>query len=199
MNIHHQPLAFIDIETTGGSSSNSRIIDIGIIRVENGRVVRTMNQLINPERHVPGSITNLTGITNQMVWSAPTFAGIASELEDILDGAIFIAHYVQFDYSFIKAEFERAGVNFNHDRACTVKLSRLTHPEQRRHGLDYVIKRMKLDVTNRHRGYDDAEVLWRYFKSEMDVDAHEIFKKLESIRIKAHKNKYLAIDQLNLL
>jgi DNA polymerase-3 subunit epsilon len=120
--MNHRPLVFIDVETTGGRSDKSRIIDIGIIRVENGRVVKTMNQLVRPDVPVPGFITRLTGITNEMLWGQPTFEAIAPELEIMFQDALFIAHHVDFDYGFIKSEFKRIGINFNSDRACTVKL-----------------------------------------------------------------------------
>jgi DNA polymerase-3 subunit epsilon len=196
--MHHQPLVFVDVETTGGRSHTSRIIDIGVIRVENGVVVRSLNQLIQPNEPIPTFITNLTGISNEMLWNQPTFDAIAPDLEDILDGAVFIAHHVLFDYSFIKAEFKRAGITFNSDRACTVKLSRLLHPEQYRHGLDYIIERMNLIVEHRHRGYDDAEVLWKFVQSEMKVDSVQLFMKLAQVTTHARKNNK-STQQLNLL
>lgn len=197
--IKHRPLAFIDIETTGGKSDRSRIIDIGIIRVENGKVVKTMNQLINPDTPIPYFITKLTGITNEMVWNQPNFQTIAPEIELILKDALFIAHNVNFDYEFIKNEFRGLGVSYNSDRACTVKLSRLLHPEQYRHGLDRIIERMQLDVKNRHRGYDDAEVLWKFFKSEINNDLFKTYHCLGTIITKSricHTSQY---DQLSLI
>jgi DNA polymerase-3 subunit epsilon len=196
--MHHQPLVFVDIETTGGRSNTSRIIDIGVIRVENGVVVRSLNQLVQPNEPIPTFISNLTGISNEMLWNQPTFDLIAPELEDILDGALFIAHHVLFDYSFIKAEFKRGGITFNSDRACTVKLSRLLHPERYRHGLDYIIERMNLTVEHRHRGYDDAEVLWKFVQSEMKVDSVQLFMKLAQVTTRARKNNK-STQQLKLL
>lgn len=77
---HHRPLVFLDIETTGGSPASSRITEIGALRVEDGKVVATMNQLVNPGQHVPGFITRLTGIDDSMLWDAPGFAGVADDL-----------------------------------------------------------------------------------------------------------------------
>lgn len=185
--MNHRPLVFIDIETTGGRSDTSRIIDIGAIRVENGRIVKTMNQLLQPGIPIPYFITNLTGISNEMAWSQPSFETIAPELELLLKDALFIAHNVDFDYGFIKKEFKRIGVNFNMDRACTVKLSRLLHPEYCRHGLDRIIERMDLIVENRHRGFDDAEVLWKFFEAETIKSPETIVLNLGSVTTRSRK------------
>ncbi|GEM_PF-6740178 len=85
---NHRPFVFIDIETTGGSARQSRITEIGALRVENGEITRRFSQLLDPEQPIPYFITKLTGITNRMVAHQPTFADIADELEDMFDGAI---------------------------------------------------------------------------------------------------------------
>lgn len=173
--MNHRPFVLLDIETTGGTARSARITEIGALRMERGQVVAVLKQLINPETPIPHFITNLTGITNAMVWQAPTFGAIASELESFLDGAIFVAHHVAFDYSFIKAEFERVGIRYNSDRLCSVKLSRRLHPEQGRHGLDKVIERLGIKVVNRHRAFDDAEVIWKFFEDEYTHNMAKLF------------------------
>jgi DNA polymerase-3 subunit epsilon len=185
--MNHRPLVFLDIETTGGSAHDSRITEIGALRVENGEVVRTYSQLLDPEQPVPAFITGLTGISTDMVRGQPTFAQIADELRQLLDGAIFVAHFVQFDYGFIKQEYARLGQAFNMDRLCTVRLDRRLYPEQPRHGLDKVIERMSLDVANRHRAYDDAEVLWKLFEHEYGRDKLELFRSMEKLLVYARQ------------
>src|SRR5690348_14501793 len=103
--ITHRPMVFLDIETTGGSPVDSRITEIGALRVENGQVVERYSQLINPEQAVPWYITKLTGIRDDMLWDQPAFVGIADDLERLLRDAIFVAHNVSFDYGFIKESF----------------------------------------------------------------------------------------------
>ena len=179
--MNHRPFVLLDIETTGGSARYSRITEIGALRIEQGKVVATYSQLVNPEEPIPYFITKLTGITNEMVGKAPTFAAIANELESFLAGAIFVAHHVVFDYSFVKAEFARVGVNFNSDRLCSVKMSRRLHPEQELHGLDWVIRRLGLEVLNRHRAYDDAEVIWRFFEDELKGNSLRLFAAANSL------------------
>jgi DNA polymerase-3 subunit epsilon len=180
----HRPLVFVDIETTGGSTQTSRITEIGLLRVENGQVVRAFSQLINPEVPIPRFITRLTGISDRMVANAPTFEEVSDELESLLEGAVFVAHVVQFDYGFIKAEYARLGRRFNTDRLCSVQLDRLLHPEQPRHGLDHVIKRLGVFVAERHRAFDDAEVLWKMFRDEYRRDSYELFRAMQKLLIK---------------
>jgi DNA polymerase-3 subunit epsilon len=177
----HRPLVFLDIETTGGSAQYARITEIGALRVENYQVVGTFKQLLNPKQHVPAFITQLTGITDEMLWDAPTFQGIANDLELFLSDAIFIAHNVNFDYSFIKMEFERLRYNFYMDRLCTAKLSRKLYPEHASHRLDKIIERMNLKVAHRHRAFDDAEVLWKFFQSEYSRDALQLHATMNKI------------------
>lgn len=179
--MNHRPLVFLDIETTGMGADQSRITEIGALRVENGVVVSTFNQLVNPEQPIPLFITRMTGISNEMVWEAPTFRGVADDLELFLDGAIFMAHNVNFDYSFIKAEFQRLGNVFKMDRMCTARLSRRLYPEHKSHALDRVIERMGLDVANRHRAFDDAEVLWKFFSAELSRHDLHLFTHVDKL------------------
>ena len=175
----------MDLETTGGSPFYSRITEIGALRVENHKVVGEFRQLINPEEKVPPFITKLTGITDEMLWDAPTFRAVADELELFLSDAIFIAHNVNFDYGFIKMEFDRLKYQFKMDRMCTARLSRRLYPEHKSHRLDKVIERMNLHVANRHRAYDDAEVLWKFFSTEHANDPLKLFSAMDKILIKA--------------
>src|SRR5687767_13312170 len=98
-------IAFVDIETTGMSPVHDRIIEVGVLRVEDGKVVSTFKTLIDPGYHIPPEIINLTGITPKEIESAPTFRDIQDPLQQILKDCIFVAHNVRFDYSFIKNEF----------------------------------------------------------------------------------------------
>ncbi len=102
-----RPLAFLDLETTGATASFDRITEIGLIEVEHGALVREWSTLVNPEMRIPPFIEALTGISNDMVALAPTFAEVAQELKARLHGKLLIAHNARFDYGFLKAEFGR--------------------------------------------------------------------------------------------
>lgn len=167
----HTPLVFIDVETTGLSPrSGGRVLEIGAIRVENNQIVSSFKQLLHPGTEVPYFITNITGIRDQDVIDAPPFETIASRLQQLFEDAIFVAHNVGFDYGFIQSEFSKVGIGFKKDRLCTVKLSRWLFPEHKSHSLDKIIQRHGFDVANRHRAYDDAEVLVKFYQHLRDID-----------------------------
>ncbi len=164
-------VAFIDLETTGTTSTVDRITEIGIVRVQDGEVVEEWSTLVNPERPIPEEIQVLTGITNAMVRDAPTFAQVAAEVRERLDDHLFVAHNARFDYGFIKNEFRRLEMPFTADVLCTVRLSRRLYPEAIGHSLDCVISRHGLEDavagdaasrTGRHSALGDARVLWRF-------------------------------------
>ncbi len=163
MVMETRPIAFVDVETTGGTARDSRILEIGIIRVERGRVVASMNQVLDPEELVPHWITTLTGIAEHETRSKPVFLDVLPQLKELFYGAVFVAHNVTFDYSFFREEYRRANSTFAMDRLCTVRLSRALYPGEQSHRLDEVIRRSGYSVANRHRAYDDAEVLYKFW------------------------------------
>lgn len=159
-----RPLAIVDVETTGQSALFGRVIEIAILRVENGKIVSKFESLVNPERYISPVIEGLTGISNRDVEGAPVFSSIARKVAVLLDGAIFVAHNARFDYSFIKNELAAAGIPFSARCLCTVKLSRRLFPEHRRHNLSALIERHELSCANRHRAMGDAEVVLDFLR-----------------------------------
>lgn len=162
MSVLEGPLVFVDIETNGLNHIRGRVVEVAAIRVEGGQVVREFRSLVDPGLPLPQFITNLTGITQSDLQGAPLFLGVADELHDILEGAVFVAHNVRFDYSFLKQEFKRIGKDFRPQQLCTVRLSRTLFPQHRTHKLQDIIARHQLQVAARHRAYDDAHALWQF-------------------------------------
>ncbi|CAN5140061.1 hypothetical protein BH09PAT2_BH09PAT2_03550 [soil metagenome] len=156
-------LSFVDIETTGSRVQYDRIIEIGILRVEEGSVVKTYNKLINPEMYLSPYIENMTGISGLELERAPIFDDLKEEIMEILDGSVFVAHNVRFDYGFLKNEMRRYGLDLSLKQLCTVKLSRALYPHYRRHNLDALIERFAFNCENRHRAFDDARILWDFY------------------------------------
>ncbi|WP_179402678.1 exonuclease domain-containing protein [Burkholderia guangdongensis] len=162
------PLAFVDLETTGGSAAEHRITEIGVVEI--GPLgVSTWTSLVNPGQPIPPFIQQLTGITDAMVRDAPPFAALASTLFERLDGKLFVAHNASFDRGFLHAEFERVGLVFNPDFLCTVRLSRALFPREARHGLDALIARHGLVPAARHRALADADLLWQFWRQLHDL------------------------------
>jgi DNA polymerase-3 subunit epsilon len=160
-------LAFVDVETTGSSPARERVTEVGVVCVESDGDacrVREWASLVNPGMPIPSEIQWLTGITNEMVRAAPPFAAIAEQLFDLLADGVFIAHNARFDYGFLKAEFERAGMPWSAPTLCTVRLSRFLYPDRGPHGLDAIVARFGLEGEQRHRALGDARVLWRFLQ-----------------------------------
>ncbi len=196
-------LAIVDVETTG-TGYDDRIIEIGILRIENGVCVETYKTFLDPERELSPWITRLTGITQDDVQDAPHFADVASDVARLLKGAIFVAHNVAFDYAFVKSEFERIDRFFEAQCLCTVRLSRLLSPRAKRHNLSAVIRRHKLICESRHRAFDDAHALWQFMqwgnRRKAPALARSIEKLLQSDRtaeyFRARKPEYSEGDRV---
>ena len=178
-------VAFVDLETTGTSATGDRVTEVAIVRVVEGELVEEWSTLVDPECSIPPDIQVLTGITNEMVRGAPTFAEIRHEVLDRLEGHLFVAHNARFDYGFLKNEFARLEVPFTAEVLCTVRLSRRLWPDAVGHGLDALIARHgladPLDAidpagrTGRHSALGDARALWRFVQVvERERPAEEI-------------------------
>lgn len=178
------PVVFVDIETTGGSYRNSRILEIAAIRVEDGEITKEFSTLINPEAYIPASITSLTGISESDIVDAPIFEDIADELADILHGAVFIAHNVRFDYSFIKQEFAQIGMEFSPKLLCTVRLSRALYSIHRGHSLAKLIERHNIPVLDRHRALEDARAILYFTELAFNEHGYDLFNAAVSHQIK---------------
>lgn len=157
-------LTCVDVETTGISPSRGKIIEIGILRIEDGVVTNTFQTLVNPETYIPPEITLLTGITSEQLENAPTFRTIKDTIRELFSDSIFVAHNAKFDYAFIREEFKREQESFRAKILCTAKLSRRLYPQFRRHNLDSIIERFNIPCTSRHRAFDDAKVLWDFLQ-----------------------------------
>ena len=134
-------LIIIDTETTGMSALHDRVIELAMIRISKNKIVDKFTTLLNPETRISPFISSFTGITNKDLKDAPLFGDVKNRVLELLDDAVFVAHNARFDYSFIKTELKRTGVNYKSKTFCTVRLSRRLFPEHRSHSLESVISR----------------------------------------------------------
>ena len=169
-------LVFVDTETTGLSPLRDRIIEIGMLRVEDGKLVDTFETLINPNMYVSPFIEELTGIKKQELDSAPPFEDVHRNIFDFLDDAVFVAHNARFDYGFLKNEFKRVEQPFSPKHFCTAKLSRALYPDLNHHNLDSIIERFGFRVERRHRAFDDAEILWKFYQAIQKTFSQELLE-----------------------
>lgn len=162
--------AVVDVETTGGGLEfGHRVTDIAIVEVRGGEIVDEFQTLINPGRRIPVGITSLTGITNEMVAHAPYFDEVAEEVRRRLEGRVFVAHNVSFDWGFVSGELIRTlGDAPEAVRMCTVRMTRRLVPGLRHRNLDVVTRHFGVTIQNRHRAYGDALATARVFLRLLD-------------------------------
>lgn len=154
----------IDIETTGGGNNSGKITEIAIFVFNGQTVTDSFVSLVNPECFIPPFISNLTGITNEMVANAPKFYEIARQIVEITANKIFVAHNVGFDYNFVKKEFHDLGYNFNRKTVCTVELSRKLLPGHASYSLGKLCNDLEIEINGRHRAAGDAMATVELFK-----------------------------------
>lgn len=148
--------AVVDIETTGGYAASNGITEIAVFITDGTRVSGEFHTLLNPRYPIPRFIESLTGITNEMVAHERDFKSIANELYLLLHDKIFVAHNVNFDYSFIKHHFQEAGYDLHCKKLCTVRLGRQVIPGLRGYGLEKLCNHLGIAIENRHRANGDA-------------------------------------------
>ncbi|MFZ5975327.1 MAG: PolC-type DNA polymerase III [Bacillota bacterium] len=145
-----------DVETTGLNPSVERLTEIGAVRVEDGRITGTFQTFVNPGIPIPPRITQLTGITQQMVQDAPAPAQAISDFARFAEGACLVAHNAGFDMSFILAAGREQGLTFDQPVLDTLSLSRQVWTGLKTYRLDAVAKHLKIDMGHHHRASDDA-------------------------------------------
>ncbi len=172
--------AIVDIETTGGYAAGSGITEIAILIHDGNNVIERYETLINPGRDIPLYIQSLTGIDNAMVANSPRFEEIAEEIFEKLSGKVFVAHSVNFDYSFLKHHLEQAGYILSSSKLCTVRLSRKIKPGLPSYSLGKLCDSLAIPISNRHRAGGDAEATALLFSKLIEWDAEgEILKMLK--------------------
>ena len=165
--------AIVDIETTGSYAANNGIIELSIQVFDGENVVEQYETLINPGQNIPRYIQAFTGINNDMVQDAPRFEEVARDVYQLLQDKIFVAHNVNFDYSFIKNHLQYYGYTLNSKKLCTVRLSRQIFPGLPSYSLGNLCHSLGIEVANRHRAGGDAEATVTLFKLLLKNDAKE--------------------------
>lgn len=196
----NQPLAILDVETTHSLPQFGRIIELGLLRIENGQVVKTISQLINPEQSIPANIKFLTGIDDSQVKDAPTFKDLAAHFYQEIDGCVLVGHNVSFDYNFLRKEFERHGLLWKAPSLCTLKLARHFYAHLEKHNLAALAQWLGLENVQHHRAYDDAWMVWQLLQRmarDKEVDEiNEAFNKFIVYRREPKGLNLMSWDQI---
>jgi len=164
--------AIVDIETTGGHASANGITEIAILIHDGKEVIDQFRTLINPGMPIPVYIQSLTGINDEMVSVAPRFQEVARQIYDLLFDKIFVAHNVNFDFSFLHYHLAAAGFHLQTKKLCTVRLSRKILPGLASYSLGRLCTEVGIEIAERHRAMGDAEATSKLFSMLLEKD-HE--------------------------
>lgn len=175
--------AVVDIETTGSTPQSAGITEIAIV-IHNGvEVTGKYVTLINPRQKIPPFIVNMTGISDAMVANAPIFEEVAPQIFNLLNGRIFVAHNVSFDYSFVHYLLGKSGFQWSAPKLCTIKLSRRVFPGLDKYGLGSLTRDLGIRIEGRHRAWGDAaataQVLTMAIEKEGMKPIHSLLLKKE--------------------
>jgi DNA polymerase III epsilon subunit family exonuclease len=156
--LHELDFVVVDVEATGAKTPPNRIIELGAYRIRRGQIVDEFVTLVNPELPIPRFVVTLTGITNDMVKTAPLFAEVAPQWLEFINDAVLVAHNAPFDTSFLNHEISRVypGHRMVNSHICTVTLSRRTLPGLMNYRLDTIAEHFSVPILNRHRAGSDA-------------------------------------------
>ena len=169
--------AIVDIETTGGFAQANGITEISIHVFDGKQVVEKFETLVNPRQPIPYYIQSMTGITNEMVEGAPLFEDVADNVYRLLHDKVFVAHNVNFDYSFVKSHLAASNYNLNTKKLCTVRLSRKIFPGFPSYSLGSLCHSLDIEIKNRHRAGGDTEATARVFGLLLENDRDSIIEK----------------------
>ncbi|MFA6233827.1 MAG: DEDD exonuclease domain-containing protein, partial [Bacteroidota bacterium] len=168
-----------DVETTGLHPERNRLTEIALLRVRGNTVIDRYSSLINPRQFIPDEVQRLTGITNEMVYTAPDAIQIMPQVRRFIGDAVFIGHNVRFDRSFVDATLNRCGLEpLQVPNLCTARLARRLIPQKSRTSLGVLAAHFNIRIKNRHRAMGDAEATTLLFLKflqilEEEFDVHE--------------------------
>lgn len=173
-----QEYAIVDIETTGGNATHSRITEIAIIIHNGTKVIERWETLVNPQKDIPAPIFALTGINNEMVRDAPIFDDISEKVLEMLTNRIFVAHNVNFDYSFVHHQLKESGFQWSATKLCTVRAARKIKPGLQSYSLGKLCASLGIKLKNQHRAGGDAAATAILFSKLLQWDTTDVIAKM---------------------
>ncbi len=174
----------LDLETTGFSATNDRITEIGIMKVKNKEVIDEFSCFVNPERHIPERVSNVTNITDDMVKDAETIEKIFPKVLEFLgnsEDTVIVAHNANFDVGFLKQNAKRLGYEFNYTYLDTLSLAKDLFPDYKKYKLGKIAENLGIKVEVAHRALDDVDTTVKVFNVMVDLLKEKGCKKVEDI------------------
>ncbi len=179
----------VDVEATTGRKNHARMIEVGVCRIEDGKIVRQWSSLVNPGRPVARWVQQLTGINDAMVREAPGFDELASRLAGELEDMVLVAHHARFDFSCLNAEFERLyNLRLTNHYLCTVELARRYLPGLENYRLGTISGYLNLAHERPHRAESDALATAQIF-CRIAAEAENEFERFLRPRLRSHATK----------
>ncbi|HXS38078.1 MAG TPA: exonuclease domain-containing protein [Flavipsychrobacter sp.] len=190
--------AIVDIETTGSYALGNGITEIAIVIHDGVKVLNFYETLVNPQRPIPIFIQSLTGITDEMVINAPVFEEVASQVFELLQDKVFVAHNVNFDYSFVKHHLQQTGHILDSRKLCTVRLSRKILPGLTGYSLSKLCRQLDINLANHHRAGGDALATAQLFQLLLEKDENNVIAAMLKGRNKEqYLPPHLPVEQIN--
>ncbi len=177
----------LDLETTGISHITEKITEVGIIKYKNGERVAEFECFVNPEKHIPERVQEITHITDEMVKDSETIDKVIPKIIDFIGDSVVVAHNADFDVGYLKYNFEKYGYTFNNSYIDTLRLSKAIYPDLTRHKLGIIAEYLGIEVENAHRALDDVITLCQVFGKMI-----EKAKRYDAVTIDDFDNKFEA-------
>ena len=171
----------LDLETTGFSATTEKITEVGIMKLKNGEVIDEFSCFVNPEKHIPERVTEVTNITDEMVKDAETIDKVFPKILDFLGDSVIVAHNAGFDVGFLKQNAKNLGYEFDYTYLDTLSLAKDLFPEYKKYKLGKIAENLGIKVEVAHRALDDVDTTVKVFKVMLDMLEKRGAKKVNDI------------------
>ena len=159
----------LDLETTGFSAKTEKITEVGIMKVKDGKVIDEFSCFVNPEKHIPERVTEVTNITDEMVKDAETIEKVFPKILEFIKDSVLVAHNAQFDMGFLKQNAKVLGYEFDYTYLDTLSLAKDLFPEYKKYKLGKIAENLGIKVEVAHRALDDVDTTVKVFNVMMDM------------------------------
>ena len=179
----------LDLETTGLSAKTEKITEIGIMKIQNGEVIDKFAEFVNPEKHIPERVQEVTNITDEMVKDSPKIEELFPKVLEFIKGSVLVAHNATFDIGFLKNVAKELGYEFDFTYVDTLPLSRKIYPELKKHKLGKIAEHLGIKVEVAHRALDDVDTTVKVLKFMMEELKKRGAKTVADIALKCEDEK----------
>ena len=171
----------LDLETTGFSAVTEKITEVGIMKVKDGKVIDEFSCFVNPEKHIPERVTEVTNITDEMVKDAETIDKVFPKILEFIKDAVLVAHNAPFDMGFLKQNAKTLGYEFDYTYIDTLSLAKDLFPDYKKYKLGKIAENLGIKVEVAHRALDDVDTTVKVFNVMIDMLKKRGAKKVEDI------------------